>query len=147
LYPFFARGSAFFTAASLPGQYSSSNGLCIDGGGTFTLPRIVGLGRAMEIAAFDEPISSEMASRLGLVTRVSEEGKAVEEAFTLLKKITKCSLHSFGWSKKLLTDSFNHSLESHLELEREGLSDCADHPDGQEGLQAFMEKRKPKFHN
>jgi 2-(1,2-epoxy-1,2-dihydrophenyl)acetyl-CoA isomerase len=128
-------------------QAYTSNGLCIDGGGTFTLPRIVGLARAMEIAAIDEPISSEIADRLGLVTRVVEEGKAVEEAIDLMKKIAKSSLHSFGWAKKLLTDSFNHSLESQLELEREGLSDCADHPDGREGLQAFMEKRKPKFHD
>jgi 2-(1,2-epoxy-1,2-dihydrophenyl)acetyl-CoA isomerase len=126
-------------------QAYTSNGLCIDGGGTFTLPRIVGLARAMEIAAIDGPISSEMAGRFGLATRVVEEGKAVDEAIDLLKKITKGSLHSFGWSKKLLTDSFNHSLESQLELEREGLSACADHPDGQEGLQAFREKRKPKF--
>lgn len=42
-------------------------------------------------------------------------------------------------------DSFNPSLESHLELEREGHADCAGHADGEEGLKAFVEKRKPIF--
>ena len=54
-------------------------------------------------------------------------------------------IYSFGCSKKLLTDSFNHSFESHLELEREGLSGCANHSDGQEGMKTFIEKRIPTF--
>jgi 2-(1,2-epoxy-1,2-dihydrophenyl)acetyl-CoA isomerase len=126
-------------------QAYTSNGLCIDGGGTFTLPRIVGLARSLEIAAFDNPISSHQALEWGLVTKVVDDGKALEEAIDMLNILAKGSLHSFGWSKKLLTDSFNNSFESHLELEREGLSDCANHSDGHEGLNAFVEKRKPAF--
>jgi 2-(1,2-epoxy-1,2-dihydrophenyl)acetyl-CoA isomerase len=44
-----------------------------------------------------------------------------------------------------MTDSFDHSLETQLELERQGIGDCAAHPDGQEGIRAFVEKRKPVF--
>ena len=128
-------------------QAYTSNGLCIDGGGTFTLPRIVGLSRSLEIAAFDEPISSAKALEWGLVTKVVDDGMVLEEANSMLNKLIIKSTHSFGWSKRLLTDSFNNSFESHLELEREGLSDCANHSDGQEGLKAFIEKRKPVFGN
>jgi len=53
-------------------QGYTSNGLCIDGGSTFTLPRLVGLARAMEIVAFDKPISSGQALAWGLVTKVAE---------------------------------------------------------------------------
>lgn len=128
-------------------QAYTSNGLCIDGGGTFTLPRIVGLARSLEIAAFDDPIHSAQALEWGLVTKVVDDGNVLEEAKRMLKKLTEKSSYSFGWSKKLLNHSFNNSLESHLELEREGLSHCADHSDGQEGLKAFIEKRKPIFNN
>jgi 2-(1,2-epoxy-1,2-dihydrophenyl)acetyl-CoA isomerase len=58
-------------------QGYTSNGLCIDGGGTFTLPRLVGLARAMEIVAFDKPISSEQALAWGLVTKVVEDGRVM----------------------------------------------------------------------
>ncbi len=126
-------------------QAYTSNGLSIDGGGTFTLPRIVGLARSMEIAAFDDPISSAKALEWGLVTKVVDDETILEEAKNMLNRLLEKSLYSFGWSKKLLTDSFNHFLESHLELEREGLSACANHSDGQEGLKAFIEKRKPMF--
>jgi 2-(1,2-epoxy-1,2-dihydrophenyl)acetyl-CoA isomerase len=128
-------------------QAYTSNGLCIDGGGTFILPRIVGLARSLEIAAFDDPISSAQALDWGLVTQVVDDGSALEQAESMLKKLTKKSAYSFGWSKKLLTDSFNTSFESHLELERQGLSNCANHSDGQEGLKAFLEKRPPIFKN
>lgn len=128
-------------------QAYTSNGLCIDGGGTFTLPRIVGLSRSLEIAAFDDPIPSAQALEWGLVTKVVDDGTVLEEAKSMLNRLIMKSTYSFGWSKKLLTDSFNNSLESHLELEREGLSNCANHSDGQEGLKAFIEKRKPIFGN
>jgi 2-(1,2-epoxy-1,2-dihydrophenyl)acetyl-CoA isomerase len=128
-------------------QAYTSNGLCIDGGGTFILPRIIGLARSLEIAAFDDPIPSTQALEWGLVTKVVDDGTVLEEAQRMLNRLLEKSTHSFGWSKKLLTDSFNNSLESHMELEREGLFDCANHSDGQEGINAFIEKRKPIFGN
>jgi 2-(1,2-epoxy-1,2-dihydrophenyl)acetyl-CoA isomerase len=126
-------------------QAYTSSGLCIDGGGTFTLPRMVGLARALEIAAFDRPITSAQALAWGLATKVAKDGNALDEAMTMARELAKTSLHSFGLSKQLLTDSFNSSLETQLERERQGLSSCGGHPDGQEGLKAFTEKRKPTF--
>ena len=126
-------------------QGYTSNGLSIDGGGTFTLPRLVGLARALEIATFDEPINSSKALEWGLVTKVVPDTDVQKEALTMLEGLSKTSLHSFAWSKRLFLESFNNTLETQLELERQGISDCAGHPDGQEGIKAFVEKRKPVF--
>ena len=126
-------------------QAYTSNGLCIDGGGTFTLPRMVGLARALEIAAFDRPISAEQALAWGLTTEIVEDGQALEVAMNMARELANRSLSSFGWSKQLLTDSFNTSFETHIERERAGLCSCAEHPDATEGMRAFVEKRKPVF--
>ncbi|MBM4445815.1 MAG: enoyl-CoA hydratase/isomerase family protein [Chloroflexi bacterium] len=126
-------------------QAYTSNGLCVDGGGTFTLPRLVGLARALEIVGFDAPISSEKAVAWGLVNKVVDDGQALEEAMNMAHELSKGSLNSFGWSKQLLTDSFNSAFETHIERERFGLRSCAEHPDGKEGLKAFVDKRKPVF--
>ncbi len=126
-------------------QAYTSNGLCIDGGGTFTLPRIVGLARAMEIIAFDAPIPSEKALNWGLATEVVEDGHALDRAVEMAHELSGHSLNSFGWSKQLLNDSFDNAFESQLENERSGICSCADHLDGKEGLKAFAEKRKPAF--
>lgn len=126
-------------------QAYTSSGLSMDGGGSFALPRLVGLARAMEIMAFDEPISSGKALEWGLVTQVVPDAEVLPQAVAMLDRLTKTSLSSFAWSKKLMTDSLNNTLETQLELERQGISDCAAHPDGQEGIRAFVEKRKPSF--
>ena len=126
-------------------QAYTSNGLSIDGGGTFNLPRLVGIAKAMEIAAFDRPISAEQALSWGLITEVVEDGQAVERAIELFEEMKSGPLSSFAASKKLMTDSFNTSLETQLEKEREALSWCADHPNGREGIAAFLEKRKPLY--
>ena len=126
-------------------QAYTSSGLSIDGGGTFALPRLVGLAHALEIAAFDQPISSAQALFWGLVTKVVSDEKVIEEAMSMLEGLAKSALHSFAWSKRLLLESFNNTLETQLELERQGISNCASHPNGQEGIKAFLEKRKPVF--
>lgn len=126
-------------------QAYTSNGLSIDGGGTFTLPRLVGQARALEIAVFDKPISAEQALAWGLVTEVAEPGQALERARAMIKTIEKMPLTSFIASKKLILDSFNTSIESQLERERELLVWCAESTNGREGIQAFLEKRKPVF--
>lgn len=126
-------------------QGYTSNGLSIDGGGTFALPRLVGLARALEITAFDQPINAAKALEWGLVTKVAANSEVQKEALTMLEGLSKTSLHSFAWSKRLLMESWNNTLETQLELERQGISDCARHRDGQEGINAFVEKRKPVF--
>jgi 2-(1,2-epoxy-1,2-dihydrophenyl)acetyl-CoA isomerase len=126
-------------------QAYTSSGLSIDGGGSFALPRLLGLARAMEIMAFDNLITSTQALEWGLVTRVVPSEEVIPQALAMLDELTHTALHSFGWSKKLMTDSFSNNLEAQLELERQGISDCAAHPEGQEGIKAFLEKRKPTF--
>jgi 2-(1,2-epoxy-1,2-dihydrophenyl)acetyl-CoA isomerase len=126
-------------------QGYTSNGLSIDGGGSFMLPRLVGAAKALEIAAFDQPINAEKALKWGLVTENVNDGQAVETAVKLINKLKKRSLTSFAASKKLITDSFNTSFETHLENERNLLSYVAAQPNGEEGLTAFLEKRPPVF--
>lgn len=126
-------------------QAYTSSGLSIDGGGSFALPRLVGLARALEIMAFDDPISAAQALEWGLVTKVVPDDQVLPEALAMLDRLSKGSLHSFAWSKRLTIASFDNTLETQLELERQGISACAAHPDGQEGIRAFIEKRKPAF--
>ena len=126
-------------------QAYTSNGLSIDGGGTFTLPRLVGLARAMEIAAFDRPISSEQALSWGLVTEVVGNGESVQRSLTMIGEMRTVAPSSFLATKALMTDSFQTSFETQLEKERQFLAWCADHPNGKEGVTAFLEKRKPRY--
>jgi 2-(1,2-epoxy-1,2-dihydrophenyl)acetyl-CoA isomerase len=126
-------------------QGFTSNALSIDAGGTFTLPRLVGLARALEIAAFDEPISAEQALQWGLVTQVVADADLLLAAHTMAGRIAEKSLHTFGQVKALLTDSFDTAWEVQLEHERQSLVRCAAHPDGREGMQSFLERRPPRY--
>ena len=126
-------------------QAYTSAGLCINGGGTFTLPRLVGYARALEIAAFDKPITSATALDWGLVTRVASQGQALDEATAMAAELSRRSLNSFALTKKLITDAYSTPFETQIEIERAALEACADHADGREGLAAFVEKRKPEF--
>lgn len=132
-------------ASAVLRQAYTSNGLSIDGGGTYSLPRLVGMARALEIAAFDPPIDAEKALSWGLVTEVVEDGKALSRAIEMIQAIQRGSLSSFAASKSLMTDSFNTPFESQLEKERNILAWAADQPAGREGIAAFLEKRKPLF--
>jgi 2-(1,2-epoxy-1,2-dihydrophenyl)acetyl-CoA isomerase len=126
-------------------QAYTSNGLSIDGGGTHSLPRMVGLARSMEIAAFDRPIPSQLALAWGLVTDVVPDGHSLKRSVELIQEIRKRPVSSFAASKRLFIDSFNTSFERQLEKEREFLAVCADHPSGREGIEAFLQKRKPYY--
>lgn len=126
-------------------QGFTSNALCIDAGGTFTLPRLVGLARALEIAAFDEAIAADQALAWGLVTRVVPDARLLDTALEMARTLAQRSLHTFGHVKTLLTDAFDTSWEAQLERERRGLTTCAGHADGLEGLRAFVEKRPPHY--
>jgi 2-(1,2-epoxy-1,2-dihydrophenyl)acetyl-CoA isomerase len=126
-------------------QAYTSNGLSIDGGGTYSLPRMVGLARSMEIAAFDHPIPSQLALAWGLVTDVVPDGHSLKKSVEMIQEICRRPVSSFAASKRLFIDSFNTSFERQLEKEREFLAGCADHPNGKEGIEAFLQKRKPCY--
>ncbi|MDJ0815520.1 MAG: enoyl-CoA hydratase/isomerase family protein [Desulfobacterales bacterium] len=126
-------------------QAYTSSGLCIDGGGSFALPRLVGFARAMEILAFDEPISSSQALEWGLVTNVTDDDQTLAAAHRMASEIAGRSIHSFALSKKLIMDAFTTSFETQIENERAALEASAGHEDGLEGLRAFAEKRQPNY--
>jgi len=126
-------------------QAYTSTGLSIDGGGTFVLPRLVGLARALEIATLDEPLDAEQALTLGLVTRVVDLGCAADGARGLARELTARSSRSFAASKHLLRGAFETTLAAQLDRERQAIVACASHQEGQEGLEAFIEKRKADF--
>jgi len=132
-------------ASAVLRQAYTSNGLSLDGGGTFALPRLVGYARAMEVVAFDAPIPAQQALDWGLASKVAADGKAVEEAVALAGRIAAGSLHSYGHAKRLLGEAFDTPLEVQLERERAALAACGAHADGQEGIRAFVDKRKPEF--
>lgn len=126
-------------------QAYTSRGLSIDGGGTWTLPRIVGAARALEIAALDEPIDAATALAWGLVTKVVDDGRSVDEARALVARIATGSRASFSSSKRLINGAFDTPLEAQLEREREGIAACGSSENGIEGLRSFVGKRAPKF--
>ncbi|MEJ2586564.1 MAG: enoyl-CoA hydratase-related protein [Deltaproteobacteria bacterium] len=132
-------------ASAVLKQAYTSNGLSIDGGGTYTLPRLVGMAKALEIAAFDPAIDAQTALSWGLVTEVADDGLSVERAIDLCRQLTGGARSSFAASKKLITDAYTTPLETQLENERRLLSRCAASPEGMEGVAAFLEKRKPRF--
>ena len=65
----------------------------------------------------------------------------------MAQELSKRSLHTFGLSKQLLTDSFDNTFERQLEWERVGLCRAGAHPHGVEGVRSFIEKRNPVFRN
>jgi 2-(1,2-epoxy-1,2-dihydrophenyl)acetyl-CoA isomerase len=126
-------------------QGYTSSGLCLDGGASHTLPRIVGLARALEIVAFDPVISAHQAESWGLVTRIVPDGEALAAAQALARELARGAVNAFAACKRLITDSFDSPLESQLERERSAIARCAAHADGREGLAAFVGRRTPDF--
>ena len=131
-------------AAVLRQAYTSS-GLSIDGGGTFMLPRLAGLARAIEIAAFDQPITATQAASIGLATRIAAAGQSRDGARALAREFQARSLASFAASKHLLRRSLETPLEVQLEHEREAIVACAGSAEGAQGISAFNSKRPPDF--
>lgn len=122
-----------------------SYGLSLPAGGTFLLPRLAGLGRALEMIMLDSPISALEAEGMGLVTSVAADEAFPEEAQLLARRLTNKAIHTLGQVKQLLYGSLAHTLPEQLLLEQQAIAQSANHAEGREGLAAFVEKRKPVF--
>lgn len=132
------------SSAQLRQGYSSA-GLSLDASGSFMLPRLVGLARALEIATFDEPIDAPTALAWGLVTRIVEAERLLTAATELARSIMRGSLSSFAAMKALLKGSMEHALGAQLDLEQSAIVECSANADGREGVGAFVERRAAKF--
>ena len=120
-------------------------GLVPDSGATWFLPRLVGPARAAELALLDEPISATDAERIGLVARVVPADALVPEARAVAGRLAAFAPRALALTKRALDRSWSVSLDSALDDEayRQGIAGATS--DHQEGLEAFLEKRPPRF--
>lgn len=126
-------------------QAFSKIGLIPDSGGTFFLPRLIGLAQTNAIYLMDEKISSGKAMDLGLIYKVVIHGKLEQETRSIAKKLASMPTKGFGLYKKAVNQSFDNTLNQQLDLEAEYQSLAGKSDDYREGLDAFLEKRRPKF--
>jgi 2-(1,2-epoxy-1,2-dihydrophenyl)acetyl-CoA isomerase len=120
-------------------------GLMPDAGVSFFLPRVVGLGRAMEMSMLGEAVDSEEAQRIGLVTKVVPDDALERETASLAGRLAAMPTVALARIKHSLYASFEADLATALEAEAEGQSACGYTSDHTEGLAAFFEKRAPNF--
>jgi enoyl-CoA hydratase len=120
-------------------------GLFAAGGALMRLPRVLPYGVAMEMALTGDPISAEKALEYGLVARVAEPGKAVDEAIALATRIAKNAPLSVAASKQLIVDSFGRTEEEFWAHQGSLVGKVFTSNDAKEGPRAFAEKRAPQW--
>ena len=126
-------------------QAFSKIGLIPDSGGTYFLPRLIGLPKATAFMMTGEPVSAEKAEALGMIYAVYENAEFESKTLELARSIAAMPTKGLGYTKRLLNQSFNNSLEDQLDLEAATQSLSAHTDDHKEGIQAFLGKRTPKF--
>lgn len=120
-------------------------GLTGDGSSTFFLPRLVGLRRAKEIVLLDEPIDPERAVELGLATEVVPAEEFDERLDELAREIASGPTKALGATLRLLTESFDRTLEGQMAAETETIAGAIKTEDYRRGYEAFFEKEAPEF--
>ena len=133
-----AARSAYFL------QAFANIGLVPDGGATHLLPRIVGWRRAVELSMLAERLPAEKALDWGLVNRVVDEDKLMDEALGLAARLAN-GPRSLGLMRKAYWETFSNSYSEQFQLEAnlQGIAGASE--DNREGVQAFLEKRPAKF--
>ena len=120
-------------------------GLVPDGGSTFFLPRLIGFARSFPLVFSGDPISAKEALALGLVSKVVPPDKLEEEAIALARKLAQGPTRAMGLAKELMYAGMERTLSEQLDEEASVQCLCRLTRDHQEGLQAFHEKRSPRF--
>ena len=120
-------------------------GLSADGGATYFLPRIVGERKALEIALLGERFTAQEAKDNNILNWIVPKDQLAAETGKLARKLADGPTFALGVAKKLLRTSLDNSWDEHSHREAEGLAACAATDDHFEGLNAFLEKRKPAF--
>ncbi len=120
-------------------------GLTVDFGGTWLLPRIVGLARAKELALTGRFVSGEEAAEIGLVSRLVEPEKLLDEAVSLGEELARGAPLAQRFIKAGLERSLDMSFEEALAYEDQAQAVCLMSEDVVEGVRAFLQKREPDF--
>jgi len=131
--------SAKFTTAY------SAIGLPADGGMSYLLPRVVGRRKAIELLLLGDRFDAAEAVRLGLVTRSVAAEVLDAETDALVRRLKQGPRHAYAEIKHLLASALDGQLESQLQSEAEAFARCGAGADFVEGVNAFLEKRKPVF--
>ena len=123
----------------------SRRGLSIDFGGSWLLPRIVGMHRAKELALFADIIDAAEAQRIGLVNRVVADAEIDEFVAAWATRLAAGPPIALAMTKRMLDNSLQVTLEEALDDEGVAQTVNLTTADTAEALQAFIEKREPRF--
>ena len=150
-----AAGAGFSLAAAcdlvVAGESSmytmayTAAGLSPDGSSTWFLPRRIGDRRTRELMLTNRRLSAAEALDWGVVNAVVPDDKVLEEASSLATTLAAGPTGAYGAVKSLLAQSFENGLETQMELEARAIAAQGSGPDGREGIDAFLAKRKPNF--
>ncbi len=120
-------------------------GLVPDGGSTWLLPRLIGMARAKELAMLGEKLLPEKALEWGLINRVVDDAALMSETRALAERLAAGPTRAYAAMRRALWASYDNQYERQLDLEADLQTECSRTADFSEGINAFLEKRPPKF--
>ncbi|MBT5932117.1 MAG: 2-(1,2-epoxy-1,2-dihydrophenyl)acetyl-CoA isomerase [Flavobacteriales bacterium] len=126
-------------------QAFSKIGLIPDSGGTYFLPRIIGVQKALALMFTGDKISAKEAEELNMIYKCIPEEDFEDFTLKIAEKMALMPTRAFGLTKKAVNQSLHNTLEQQLNLEEKLQTEAGKTEDFQEGVQAFLEKRKAKF--
>lgn len=126
-------------------QAFSKIGLVPDSGGTFFLPRLIGFQKASALMLLGDKVSAQEALELGMVYKVFTSEAFETESGKLAEHLAAMPTKALGMTKQLLNASMTNDLKTQLAMESKFQIEAAQSEDYEEGVAAFVEKRKPNF--
>ncbi len=126
-------------------QAFSKIGLIPDSGGTFFLPRLIGFGKASALMMLGDKVSAIDAERIGMIYKVAEDANLQADAMVIAKTLGDMPTKAMGLTKRLLNESLENTIDKQLSYEADVQVQATLTYDYTEGVNAFLEKRKPIF--